>query len=85
MSAPELDSLRAELLAAIAGACDLGALEDVRVGALGKKGRVSALMQRLGSMPPEERRDFGQAVNALKTAVAEALEVKQQELASEAV
>ena len=84
MSAPELDSLRAELLAAIAGACDLGALEDVRVGALGKKGRVSALMQRLGSMPPEERRDFGQAVNAVKTAVAEALEVKQQELASAA-
>lgn len=84
MSAPELDSLRAELLAAIAGACDLGALEDVRVGALGKKGRVSALMQELGSMPPEERRDFGQAVNALKTAVAEALEVKQQELASAA-
>jgi phenylalanyl-tRNA synthetase alpha chain len=84
MSAPELDSLRAELLAAIAGACDLGALEDVRVGALGKKGRVSALMQRLGSMPPEERRDFGQTVNALKTAVAEALEVKQQELASAA-
>ncbi len=84
MSAPELDSLRAELLAAIAGACDLGALEDVRVGALGKKGRVSALMQRLGSLPPEERRDFGQAVNALKTAVAEALEVKQQELASAA-
>ena len=84
MSAPELDSLRADLLAAIAGACDLGALEDVRVGALGKKGRVSALMQRLGSMPPEERRDFGQAVNAVKTAVAEALEVKQQELASAA-
>ena len=84
MSAPELDSLRSELLAAIAGACDLGGLEDVRVGALGKKGRVSALMQRLGSMPPEERRDFGQAVNALKTAVAEALEVKQQELASAA-
>jgi len=84
MSAPELDSLRADLLAAIAEACDLGALEDVRVGALGKKGRVSALMQRLGSMPPEERRDFGQAVNAVKTAVADALEVKQQELASAA-
>ena len=84
MSAPELDSLRAELLAAIAGASDLGTLEDVRVGALGKKGRVSALMQRLGSMPPEERRDFGQAVNAVKTAVAEALEAKHQELSSAA-
>ena len=81
MSAQELDSLKAELLEAIARASDLAALEEVRVGALGKKGRVSALMQRLGSMPPEERRDFGQAVNAVKTAVADALEAKRAELA----
>ena len=80
MSAQELESLKAELLEAIARASDLAALEDVRVGALGKKGRVSALMQRLGSMPPEERRDFGQAVNAVKTAVAEAIETKHEEL-----
>ena len=44
MSAPELDSLKAELLEAVARASDLGALEEVRVGALGKKGRVSELM-----------------------------------------
>jgi phenylalanyl-tRNA synthetase alpha chain len=80
MSAQELDSLKAEVLEAIARASDLGALEEVRVGALGKKGRVSALMQQLGSMPPEERRDFGQAVNTVKTAVAEALEARHTNL-----
>jgi phenylalanyl-tRNA synthetase alpha chain len=84
MSAPELDSLKAELLEAVARASDLDALEEVRISALGKKGRVSALMQRLGAMPLEERRDFGQVVNAVKTAVGEALEAKREELASAA-
>jgi len=80
MSAAELDSLKTELLEAVARASDLAALEDVRVGALGKKGRVSALMQQLGAMPPEQRRDFGQAVNAVKTAVSDAIEAKREEL-----
>ena len=84
MSVSELDTLKAELLEAVATASDLASLEEVRVGALGKKGRVSALMQRLGSMPPEERRDFGQAVNAVKVAVADALEAKRETLAREA-
>jgi phenylalanyl-tRNA synthetase alpha chain len=84
MSAPELDSLKTELLEAIARAGDLATLEEVRVAALGKKGRVSGLMQQLGSMPPEERRDFGQAVNAVKTAVADAIETKHAELSREA-
>jgi phenylalanyl-tRNA synthetase alpha chain len=84
MSASELDTLKAELLEAIATASDLTSLEEVRVGALGKKGRVSALIQRLGFMPPEERRDFGQAVNAVKVAVADALEARRETLAREA-
>ena len=43
-SSPELSKLERELLAEIAGAGDLAALEAVRVAALGKKGRVSELM-----------------------------------------
>ena len=84
MSASELNTLKTDLLEAVAHASDLASLEEVRVGALGKKGRVSALMQRLGSMPPEERRDFGQAVNAVKVAVSEALEAKRETLSREA-
>jgi len=80
MTAPELESLQTELLRAIANASDLGKLEEVRVAALGRKGRVSELMQRLGTLPPEARKDFGQAVNGLKDRVGEALEARREAL-----
>ena len=75
-----LEGIEGELLGAIAKAADLGALEEVRVAALGKKGRVSELMQTLGRMAPEERKSFGQAVNQLKDRVGEALEAKREAL-----
>ncbi len=84
MSAPELDNLRSELLDAIARASTLAKLEEVRVAALGKKGLVSALMQQLGTLPPEARKDYGQAVNALKTSIGDALEAKRAELSKAA-
>ena len=43
-SGSDLEPLERELLGAIAGAADLAALEQVRVAALGKKGRVAELM-----------------------------------------
>jgi phenylalanyl-tRNA synthetase alpha chain len=84
MTALDLETLQSELLGAIASAADLGTLEEVRIAALGRKGRVPELMQRIGTLPPEERRSFGQAVNTLKTRVGEALEAKRQDLASAA-
>ena len=85
MSAPELDSLKRELLDAIASAPDLAKLEDVRIAALGRKGHVAALMQKLGALSADERRAYGQAVNALKDAVTEALEAKRQALTQAAL
>jgi len=76
----ELTSLESSLLAEIGGAGDLRALEDVRIGALGKKGRVSELMATLGKMPPEQRKAFGQAVNGLKDRVSQALEGRKGDL-----
>jgi phenylalanyl-tRNA synthetase alpha chain len=77
---PEIKTLEAELLGAVAGAADLSALEQVRVAALGKKGRVSELMARLGSMAPEERKSFGQTVNELKGRVSDALDARKAAL-----
>ena len=65
---------RRALLAEIAAAGDLDALERVRIAALGKKGRVPELMAQLGTLPADQRKAFGQAVNGLKTRVSEALE-----------
>ncbi len=76
-SSNDLSKLEADLLSEIAGAADLSAIEAVRVSALGKKGRVSELMSRLGSLPPEERKGFGQTVNTLKSKVADALDARK--------
>jgi len=73
-------SRTAALIAEIGAASDLRALEDVRIAALGRKGRVGELMGRLGALTPEERKGFGQAVNGLKQRVSEALEARKQEL-----
>jgi phenylalanyl-tRNA synthetase alpha chain len=76
----DLTSLEKGLLDEIAGAGDLDAIERVRIAALGKKGRVSEQMAKLGSMPPESRKAFGAAVNVLKTRVSEALEARKADL-----
>jgi phenylalanyl-tRNA synthetase alpha chain len=85
MSALELYSLKTELLHAIAEASDLDKLEEVRIAALGKKGRISELLQALASLPPEERKAYGQVVNSLKVSVGEALEAKRAELSRAAI
>ena len=76
----ELASLEKALLAEIAAAGDLAAIERVRIAALGKKGRIPELMARLGALPADRRKAFGQAVNILKTRVGEALEDRKAEL-----
>jgi phenylalanyl-tRNA synthetase alpha chain len=77
LSESDLEKLENDLLVRVENAADLGALEDLRVGALGKNGSVTALLKTLGKLPPEERRNFGQAINAVKTRVGEALEARK--------
>lgn len=66
-------SLGKELHDALTAARDLRALEELRVGALGKKGRITELAKALGQLPPDERRAFGQRVNELKDGFGAAL------------
>jgi phenylalanyl-tRNA synthetase alpha chain len=73
----DLTTLERGLLADIDKAVSLDAIEQVRIAALGKKGCISELMQTLGKLPPEERKAFGQSVNALKARVSEALEQRK--------
>jgi phenylalanyl-tRNA synthetase alpha chain len=68
------------LLAAIAAAPDLGALDAVRVAALGKAGSVTALMKTLGGMAPDVRLVEGPRLNALREAVTAAVAARKAEL-----
>ncbi|MEQ8816811.1 MAG: phenylalanine--tRNA ligase subunit alpha [Thalassobaculum sp.] len=80
-----VDALRAELLAEVAQAGDLEALEQVRITALGKKGRITERMKTLGGLDPDARRTAGQALNAVKDAVSEALEARKASLGDAAL
>jgi len=66
----DIASLKTELTSMIEAANDLQALDEARVTALGKKGRITGLMKTLGGMEPEERKATGQALNALKDEIA---------------
>jgi phenylalanyl-tRNA synthetase alpha chain len=76
-----MDALKTELLDRVAAASDLAALEEARVAALGKKGRITEEMKTLGALSPDERKARGQALNEVKDAVAAAVEARRAELA----
>jgi phenylalanyl-tRNA synthetase alpha chain len=77
---PDTATLQTDLLAAIDAADGLDALETIRVDALGKTGRVTALLKTLGSMTAEERQVQGPAINGLREAVSEAIAAKKAAL-----
>jgi phenylalanyl-tRNA synthetase alpha chain len=81
----DLGKLETETLAAVAAAADEAALEAVRVGALGKKGSISALLATLGKMAPDERKTKGAAINAVKDKVTEAFGSRREVLKSAAL
>ena len=88
MSTPtetELDALGGAIAAEIDGAGSIGALEEIRVSALGKKGRVSLLMKSLGQMSPEERQTMGPALNGLKVRITDLIQGKKDALEAAAL
>lgn len=76
----ELSQLKDETLAAIAAAGDTSALEQVRVGVLGKKGTLTGYLRSMGQVPKEERAAVGKAVNEVRVAVEQALEAGKASL-----
>jgi phenylalanyl-tRNA synthetase alpha chain len=77
----DVESLRADLLAQVEAAADLDAVERIRIGELGRKGRITGLMKDLAALDPEARRMRGAALNVLKTEVQAVLEARRAALA----
>ncbi len=65
----QLDALEAEAAEAISSAADAEALEQLRIGLLGKKGRLSGVLGAMGKLPGDERPLVGQRANVLKSQV----------------
>ena len=62
----ELERLRASARERIESATDQKALEDLRVGLLGKKGELTTILRQLGTLPATERAAAGAEANRLK-------------------
>ena len=60
------------------------ALDQVRVQFLGKSGELTSQMKSLGSLPAEERKAFGQAVNAAKAQLEQAIDERRAALSETA-
>ena len=78
--ASDLHMMKNDLLARIAAAPDLQALEHERVAALGKQGVITALLKTLGGMTPHQRQSEGPRIHALREAVTEALGTRKTRL-----
>ena len=72
-----LNALKQECTAAVESAKDVGALEEVRVNTLGKKGRLTEVLKTLGTLPPEQRKEFGAQVNVIKEEITSLLEERR--------
>ena len=80
-----LNTIKDELAKVITAANDLNSLEEARIAALGKKGRITDLMKSLGGMDADERKNFGAAVNALKDDIAALVATQESALKKQAM
>ncbi len=72
-----LNALKQECTAAVESAKDVASLEEVRVSTLGKKGRLTEVLKTLGTLPPDERKEFGAQVNVIKEEITSLLEARR--------
>ncbi len=77
MNTTSLNELQTDALARISQLETLAELEQFRVEYLGKKGRITEQLKRIGSLPHEERKNFGNEVNGVRNAVQTELETKR--------
>ena len=76
----QINTIRDDVLAQVESASDLKGLDDIRVGALGKKGQITGLMKQLGGLDPDQRREVGQELNRVKDAVQAAIDSRKFDL-----
>jgi phenylalanyl-tRNA synthetase alpha chain len=75
----ELEKIEKETLASLSSATTEKGVSEIRVRSLGKKGSMTQLLRRLGTLPEEDRREIGKKANQIK----EVLETRIEEIISE--
>jgi len=70
----ELEHLQQETLSALSQASSEKEISELRIRVLGKKGTLTQLLKRLGTLPENERREMGKVANQVKQAVEKGIE-----------
>ena len=76
----KLKELGQEALALLKKADTATDIENLRIKYLGKKGLVTGLMRRMGSLPPEERPGVGRVADQVKTEISEAVKARAEKV-----
>ena len=76
----QLEQIKESALRELAQCGDLKALEALRVGYLGKKGQLTAILKQMGKLSAEERPVVGQIANEVCQALEAAIAEKQEAL-----
>jgi phenylalanyl-tRNA synthetase alpha chain len=76
----DIESLSTQALADIAAATAPDALEALRVALLGKSGSITAQLKALGTLPGDQRKAAGEAINRARDAISEALSARKAAL-----
>ncbi|MBP3384224.1 MAG: phenylalanine--tRNA ligase subunit alpha [Firmicutes bacterium] len=64
----------------LANAATLAEVNDVRVKYMGKKGEVTQILKGMGKLPPEEKKELGQAANKVRNEIEELINEKMAEV-----
>ncbi len=73
----DIESLSTQALSDIASAQTPEALESLRVALLGKSGSITAQLKQLGTLPGDQRKAAGEAINVARDAIANALSTRK--------
>ena len=81
----KLEQIKVEALNDIELCDSISALDAVKVKYLGKKGLIADIMTKFREVPAEQKREFGQKVNALKSKIENAIEEIKLDLAKKQI
>jgi phenylalanyl-tRNA synthetase alpha chain len=76
----DIENLTNAALAEISSANSLETLEAQRVSLLGKSGSITGQLKQLGTLPPDQRKAFGEQINRAKDAIGEAISTRKSAL-----
>jgi phenylalanyl-tRNA synthetase alpha chain len=80
--AARLDAVAEQAASAVEAATDLDALHAVEIELTGKRSVLTEAKKELGALEPDQRREIGQKVNAVRTEVAAVVEARRELLSA---